>query len=565
MNKLMLFLALGIVACNTSKHEATQKNAKTESDKVQEVKEIPNQHEVLLKKQDDDVPKDIALSPEQKESILNLEIEVVEEEIRYYSVQPSALKTTGSPHQIMSNESYRRIQENTFKHTALEPLATFSIDVDKASYSTMRRMINRGQTVPKDAIKIEELINYFDYEYKQPHGIHPFAMQTEVGPTPWNKQSKLVHIGLQGETIHQEEFPASNLVLLLDVSGSMNQENKLPLLKKSFKLLINQLRAKDHVAIVVYAGAAGVVLPPTAGDNKQAILEALNNLNAGGSTAGGAGIELAYNLAQEHFVKGGNNRIILATDGDFNVGPSSDRAMESLIEEKRTSGIYLTCLGFGMGNYKDAKLAILAEKGNGNHGYIDSMQEANNMFGKEFGGTLYTIAKDVKIQVEFNPNKVQAYRLIGYENRKLNNEDFKDDTKDAGELGSGHTVTALFEIIPVGVSSDFVKDVDHLKYTQQKNTNSFTDELLTVKCRYKTPEGTKSNELITVLKDDSSSVSTAHKFSSAVAMFGMYLRNSEYLNGTSKNAIIELAKSNKGEDRHGYRAEFIRLMESYTD
>ncbi|ETN95094.1 vWA domain-containing protein [Zhouia amylolytica] len=463
-----------------------------------------------------------------------------------------------------TNESYAEIQENEFQQPKYKPLSTFSIDVDKASYSNMRRMINTGIKIPKDAIKTEELINYFNYSYTQPKGDVPFSIQTELNYAPWNKEHQLVKIGIQGKKIPLDNVPASNLVFLLDVSGSMHSRNKLPLLKSAFKLLVNQLRPQDRVSIVVYAGAAGMVLEPTSGKNKNKIMEALNKLEAGGSTAGGAGLELAYKIAEEHFIKRGNNRIILATDGDFNVGASSDKAMEELIEEKRKSGVYLTCLGFGMGNYKDSKLETLADKGNGNHAYIDSMQEAQRVLGTEFGGTIYTIAKDVKIQVEFNPAKVKAYRLIGYENRLLNDEDFKDDTKDAGELGSGHNVTALYEIIPSGIESNYLKDIDSLKYSSVKNDTHFSDELLTVKFRYKNPDGNKSKELVHSVKTTLKAPSVDFSFTAAVAAWAMYLRESEYLNGMKKENIIELAQKSKGKDDDGYRAEFIRLMKSYN-
>ena len=462
---------------------------------------------------------------------------------------------------VENDESYARILENKFKHTRLAPLSTFSIDVDKAGYSNLRRLINNGDKIPVDAVKIEEMVNYFDYEYPQPKTDHPFAIQTDLATTPWNPDTKLVRIGLQGKKIPQKNLPASNLVFLIDVSGSMGAANKLPLLKSAFKLLVNQLREKDKVAIVVYAGAAGVVLKPTSGANKQAILEALDKLDAGGSTAGGEGIELAYKLASENFRKNGNNRIILATDGDFNVGASSDRAMEELIAEKRKSGVFLSVLGFGMGNYKDSKLEILADKGNGNHAYIDTMQEAQNIFGKEFGGTLYTIAKDVKIQVEFNPALVKGYRLIGYENRLLNDEDFIDDTKDAGELGSGHSVTALYEVIPVGTNSKHLKPVENLKYTQRiQKTNS--DELLTVKFRYKKPDGTKSIEITRILKNKTVEMTPDFSFAAAVSMFGMYLKKSPYLNNISIDEIIKLANAGRKNDKDGYRSEFIRLVKS---
>ncbi|MBT0608216.1 vWA domain-containing protein [Aequorivita echinoideorum] len=465
---------------------------------------------------------------------------------------------------LPENESYGRIEENIFKRVETAPLSTFSIDVDKAGYSNIRRMLNNGQEIPQDAVKIEEMVNYFSYNYPQPKGNDPFSITADVVNSPWNSDSKLVRIGLKGKDISLNNVPASNLVFLLDVSGSMNEPNKLPLLKAALQVLVDKLRETDKVSIVVYAGAAGLVLAPTSGAEKDKIREAIENLSAGGSTAGGAGIELAYKIAEENFSKKGNNRVILATDGDFNVGASSDRSMENLIEEKRKSGVFLTCLGFGMGNYKDSKLEILADKGNGNHAYIDTMQEAQKVLGTEFFGTLYTIAKDVKIQVEFNPAKVQAYRLIGYENRLLNDEDFKDDTKDAGELGSGHTVTALYEIIPVGVKSKYIKAVEGLKYTQQ-TTGNFKDEMLTVKFRYKEPDGDVSKLIVKTVKDENSSIENANedlKFSAAVALFGMQLRNSEFINTKKRQDVISLAEAGKGTDADGYRAEFIRLVKS---
>nr|WP_321225772.1 von Willebrand factor type A domain-containing protein [uncultured Psychroserpens sp.] len=463
------------------------------------------------------------------------------------------------------NDSYVQIVENPFKRSSLAPLSTFSIDVDKASYSNIRRMINNGQNVPRDAVKIEEMVNYFSYNYSQPKDEHPFAIHTEVVQTPWHKETQLVRIGIQGKTYENEKLPASNLTFLIDVSGSMNAANKLHLLKKSFKLLVNQLREKDNVSIVVYAGAAGVVLEPTSGDKKEIILSALDKLQAGGSTAGGQGIKLAYELAEQNFKKDGNNRVILATDGDFNVGASSDSDMQILIEEKRKSGVFLSVLGFGYGNYKDSKLETLADKGNGNHSYIDNMQEAQKVFGKEFGGTLYTIAKDVKIQVEFNPKQVQAYRLIGYENRLLADEDFVDDTKDAGELGSGHTVTALYEIIPNGIESSYLKNSSNLKYTKNEAVNTYNDELFTVKFRYKKPDGDKSIEMIHIQDTKISTASEDMNFASAVALMGMNLLQSQYDNGWSIKDVIRLAKLGRGKDEDGYRAEFIRLVESYKN
>lgn len=482
----------------------------------------------------------------------------------YKAVSGSTMNVSFNSQDNFNTEAYSPITENDFKNALMNPLSTFSIDVDAASYSNMRRFINSGQNPPVDAVRIEEMINYFTYDYPQPKGEHPFSITTEVSDCPWNKNNKLVHIGLQGKNIDMSELSASNLVFLLDVSGSMNSPNKLPLLKKSFNLLIDNLREDDRVAIVVYAGAAGLVLPSTSGSDKNKILEALNNLSAGGSTAGGAGIKLAYNVAQENFIKGGNNRIILATDGDFNIGASSDGEMTRLIEEKRKSGVYLTCLGFGMGNYKDSKMETLADKGNGNYAYIDNILEAKKVLVTEMGGTLFTIAKDVKLQLEFNPNKVESYKLIGYENRLLNSEDFNDDTKDAGELGAGHTVTALYEVVLKGSGS--APSIDPLRYqnlTELVPKNK-TDELLTVKFRYKKPDEETSKLIVNHLLDKSVSLSKSSnnfRFSAAVAEFGMLLRNSKHKANANFKQVVELAKASKGKDENGYRAEFIRLVE----
>ena len=447
------------------------------------------------------------------------------------------------------------------------PLSTFSIDVDAASYSNVRRFINNGQRPPKDAVRIEELVNYFDYDYEQPKNDDPFAFHTEISTAPWNNKHKLVHIGLQGKTIPTEKLPPSNLVFLIDVSGSMDEPNKLPLLKSSFKMLVEQLRPQDHISIVVYAGAAGLVLEPTSGSEKKKILNALDQLQAGGSTAGGAGIKLAYAIAKEHFKQGGNNRVILATDGDFNIGESSNGAMERLIEEKRKDGVFLTVLGYGMGNYKDSKMETLADKGNGNYAYIDNITEARKVLVNEFGGTLFTIAKDVKLQIEFNPAKVKAYRLIGYENRMLKNEDFNNDKKDAGDLGSGHTVTALYEIIPVGVESEFFK-VDDLKYqhttVDPKAQNS--KELMTIKFRYKKPDEDVSKLIVHPLIDSNiilSKTSDNFRWSASVAAFGMLLRDSEYIKNFNYDAVVQMAQNSKGEDKEGYRIEFINMVKSF--
>jgi len=463
-----------------------------------------------------------------------------------------------------NSESYTALEENPFESPSKEPLSTFSIDVDNASYTNIRRFINEGQKVPKDAVRVEEMMNFFKYNYPQPDGQNPFSINTELSDSPWNKNSQLLKIGLQGKDITMNNLPASNLVFLIDVSGSMSDSNKLPLLKESMRILVKELRPQDRVSIVVYAGSAGVVLDPTSGDKKDDIINAFDRLNAGGSTAGGEGIELAYQLAQQNFIKEGNNRVVIATDGDFNVGASSDSDMEKLIEDKRKSGVFLTVLGFGMGNYKDSKMEVLADKGNGNYAYIDNIQEAKRFLGKEFKGSMFAIAKDVKIQIEFNPKHVQAYRLIGYENRKLKAEDFKNDAVDAGELGSGHTVTALYEIIPTGVESNYVPS--DLKYTKVKNNNAnYSDELATVKFRYKKPDGDTSIEMIHTIANKNVTLersSTDFKFAASVAWFGLKLRESKYISNTSSTEIKKLAKAGLANDDEGYRAEFIRLVDA---
>lgn len=467
-----------------------------------------------------------------------------------------------------NTESYAPISENGFQSPFKTPLSTFSIDIDVASYSNVRRFINNGGLPPKDAVRVEEMINYFDYEYPQPKGKDPVNIVTEISSAPWNTNHKLVQIGLQGRTIATDNLPASNLVFLIDVSGSMGQPNKLPLLVSSFKLLTDQLRPNDKVAIVVYAGNSGLVLPSTSGNDKAKIKEALNGLSAGGSTAGGEGIQLAYKIAAQNFVKRGNNRVILATDGDFNVGASSDKDMETLIVEKRKTGVFLTVLGYGMGNVKDSKMETLADKGNGNYAYIDNISEARKVLINEFGGTLFTIAKDVKLQIEFNPAKVQAYRLVGYENRLLEDKDFNDDRKDAGDLGSGHTVTALYEVIPTGIKSSFSGSVDDLKYQENKKnrtTDNGSKEILTVKLRYKEPDGNSSKLLQQAVMDGSllfKNTSNNFRFAASVAEFGLLLRQSDFKQQASFEQVISTATQAMGKDKEGYRSEFIKLAKS---
>lgn len=465
-----------------------------------------------------------------------------------------------------NTEEYDRIYENEFLDALSNPLSTVSIDVDTASYSNVRRFINDSQLPPADAVRIEEFINYFNYDYPQPVDEHPFSINVELSQAPWNPEHQLAHIGLQGLDVPKEELPDSNLVFLLDVSGSMNHPNKLPLVKRAFQLLAEQMGERDSVAIVVYAGAAGLVLPPTNGDNKAVILEAIDNLEAGGSTAGGEGIELAYTIAAENFIEGGNNRVILATDGDFNVGPSSDAQLVRLIEEKREEGIFLTVLGFGSGNFKDSKMEQLADKGNGNYAYLDSIREANRVLVSEMAGTLLTIAKDVKIQIEFNPAKVKAYRLIGYENRLLAKEDFADDTKDAGELGAGTAVTFLYEIIATG-ADEAVPPTTELKYqdTEISDEAQQSDELFTLKLRYKQPDGEESILMVHPVLDEAlplADTSDDFRFSAAVASFGMLLRGSEFKGSATYPGIRELAGGAMGEDDTGYRLEFLQLVET---
>jgi len=463
-----------------------------------------------------------------------------------------------------SLETYKKEAENDYKTVMANPLSTMSIDVDRASYSNIRRFLNNGQMPPADAVRIEEMVNYFNYDYPQPEGADPIAIVTELTNCPWQPKHQLLHIGMQAKTMALEALPASNMVFLIDVSGSMGSDNKLPLVIKSLKLLAQNLRAKDRIAIVVYAGSAGMVLPPTPGDHKAAIYEALDRLESGGSTAGGAGIKLAYKVASDNYIHGGNNRIVLATDGDFNVGVSGDNELETLITKEREKGIYLTCLGYGMGNYKDSKMEVLADKGNGNYAYIDNIDEAKKTLVKEFGGTVFTIAKDVKAQIEFNPNLVQAYRLVGYENRILNEEDFKDDKKDAGDMGSGHSVTIIYEIIPTGIKSDKVRDVSNLKY-QNHSQEGLMSELATVKFRYKKPNGKTSTEMAHVIQNNVTDINSAGKnvqFASSVAMFGLLLKNSAHKGTATYDKVLAMGKSGKGADEEGYRAEYLKLVKA---
>jgi Ca-activated chloride channel family protein len=456
--------------------------------------------------------------------------------------------------------------DNPFMDVRGNPVSTFSIDVDSASYANVRRFLNAGQKPPKGAVRIEELLNYFSYDYPQPNGEQAFSATLEAGPCPWKPEHRLVRLGLKGRDIKRDQRPATNLVFLIDVSGSMQPANKLPLVKESLRLLVDQLGAEDRVSIAVYAGASGCVLEPTS--DKGAVRAALDTLEAGGSTNGASGIQLAYDLAQKAFIKGGVNRVILATDGDFNVGITSQTALIELIESKAKSGVFISVHGFGMGNLKDSTLEKLADKGNGNYAYIDTLNEGRKVLVEQMSGTLVTIAKDVKIQVEFNPAQVTAYRLIGYENRLLAKEDFNDDTKDAGEIGAGHSVTALYEVVPSGQPAPN-RAVDPLKYqtaplaAAQPAPNALSREMLTLKLRHKLPDGDKSQLLEIPLVDEGGArekTSRDFRFAAAVASFGMLLRDSPHKGAANWDATMELAVEGKGDDASGYRGEFISLI-----
>jgi len=461
-----------------------------------------------------------------------------------------------------NTEEYGRFVENEFLAVADNPLSTFSVDVDRAAYSNVRRFLNDGQLPPRDAVRIEEMVNYFTYDYPDPSGAQPFSVTTEVASCPWNERHRLLLVGLQGRRMKTADLPANNLVFLIDVSGSMMEPTKLPLVQQGLELLVNQLRPQDRVAIVVYAGNAGLVLPSTPGSNKGAILSAIQSLEAGGSTAGGAGIKLAYQVAKQNFLEGGNNRVILATDGDFNVGASSDGELEQLIESKRKDRIFLTVLGFGSGNIKDSKMELLADKGNGNYAYVDTLSEARKVLVEEMGATLFTIAKDVKLQIEFNPAKVASYRLIGYENRILRKEDFNNDAKDAGDIGAGHSVTALYELVPPGADA-VTSSVDPLKYQTTKITAA-SPEMLTLKLRYKEPESESSQLLTYTVHDSNADVTAASnnlRFASAVAEFGMLLRDSKNKGDASYHEARQLAQKSLGRDFEGYRRDFLAMID----
>jgi Ca-activated chloride channel family protein len=476
------------------------------------------------------------------------------------------LEEIAAPEPVMNTESYASIEENPFRRVSDEALSTFSIDVDTASYSNVRRMLNEGRLPPPSAVRIEEFINYFRYDYPQPDAGQPFSITTEVARCPWKPEHRLVLVGLQGRSVSAEDRKPANLVFLIDVSGSMNSADKLPLLVQSMQLLTEHLDHRDRVAIVVYAGASGLVLPSTSGFEQSAIRAALAQLSAGGSTNGGAGIELAYKVAQENYLVEGNNRVILATDGDFNVGITDRGSLVSLIEEKRKSGVFLSVLGFGSGNVKDDTMELLADKGNGNYAYIDSLKEAQKVLGEQVGGTLEVIAKDVKIQVEFNPATVEAFRLIGYENRILDHQDFHDDTKDAGEIGAGHSVTALYEIVPKGIPIELPK-VDAKRYqpeTERLGGSAFSGELMFVKLRHKAPDADSSKLIEMPLRATDVEFRAASenlRFAASVAGFAMLLRRSAYAGDLSFEKVRAFAAESRAFDPGNYRAEFLALAE----
>lgn len=471
-----------------------------------------------------------------------------------------------------AGDTYAKIQENAFHPVSNEPLSTFSLDVDNASYTNVRRFLNEGELPPRDAVRVEEMLNYFRYELPAPaaNATAPVRISAELSDCPWAAGHQLARIGIQAKKMETASLPPANLVFLVDVSGSMMGADRLPLVRAGLKLLVRQLRPQDHVALVAYAGAAGLVLPPTAGSQQNTILEAIDRLEAGGSTAGGAGLRLAYSTAQQYFKKEGNNRVILASDGDFNVGESSDAAVEQLIINQRETGVFLTVLGVGRGNLHDSRMELLADKGNGNYAYLDNLDEARRTLVAQFGGTLFTVAKDVKLQVEFNPARVASYRLLGYENRLLANEDFNNDRKDAGELGAGHTVTALYEIVPVGSANPLV---DKLKYQPAAyqpgqdvltKSASLTTEVLTVKLRYKEPQGNTSQLLAQPLVGAALPIAQAsadQQFAAAVAEFGLLLRQSEQRGTATYASATQLAQAGRGPDADGYRAELLRLIQ----
>ncbi|WP_051309186.1 vWA domain-containing protein [Desulfogranum japonicum] len=558
MTGVLVFLVL-LTGCSSQKQAEQEESNHTVTSDQAKPKEAADVAPQALIKQEEQAT--VASPSRERNASL---ARTAQDKAKMYAPAPMAGSVAGvvQPPAQWNRESYNAIQENSFINTANDPLSTFSIDVDTAGYANVRRMVTLGYLPPVGAVRIEEMINYFSYDYPQPESGKDFRLSAEVGPSPYHKEYRLVRIGLNAKDIDPADLPPSNLVFLVDVSGSMQSVNKLPLLKQAMKLLVEQMGSRDRIAIVAYAGSDRVVLQPTAANDRGTIFNALDQLRSGGSTHASSGIRTAYDLARQSFMPGCNNRVILASDGDFNVGVTSRGELQKLVEEERKSGIYLTVLGFGMGNYHDDTMEILADKGNGNYAYIDSLLEAKKVMVKEMSGTLFALANDVKIQVEFNPAHVGAYRLLGYENRALADEDFRDDTKDAGEIGVGHRVTALYELIPAGHAS--IPTVDPLKYQKsQAKTGETADELLTVKLRYK-PLGKKSSEemslpvSVTMPKKNSADF----QFAAAVAGYGMLLIKSDHLGTFTWEQCLQLAKSGRGKDSEGYRAEFYRLAET---
>ena len=544
MKKTLLFLSIAaITACSNV-------------DQVKDSEHPTNEGFIAAEEQDS-----TALQPKKvKTELIKRRPRLSQEAYAYKAINTASLVTM--PLSESNRENYNHFEDNGVQITKQNPVSTFSIDVDTGAYSNMRRMLNQGIMPAKDSIRVEELINYFSYQYALPDNKEqPFSINTEMAPSPWNNQAKLLHIGIQGFKAENKTLPASNLTFLIDVSGSMNSPSKLGLLKSSFKLMANNMRAQDRISIVVYAGAAGAVLEPTAGNEKAKIMQALDKLTAGGSTNGSAGIQLAYQLNEDNFIKQGINRVIIATDGDFNVGTTNFEQLKELVERKRNKGIALTTLGFGRGNYNDHLMEQLADVGNGNYAYIDTLKEANKVLVNEMSSTLMTIAKDVKIQIEFNPNTVSQYRLIGYENRLLKTEDFNNDKIDAGEIGAGHTVTALYEIVLSGQKGW----VESLKYKNQHDQVSYSDELATLKVRYKQPTSLTSQLLVKTIKTseilaDIQSSSINFKLATAVAGYGQLLRGGQMTQKFSYNDVAALTKATLADDEYGYRGEFLQLV-----
>ena len=544
MKKTLLFLSIAaITACSNV-------------DQVKDSEHPTNEGFIAAEEQDS-----TAVQPKKvKTELIKRRPRLSQEAYAYKAINTASLVTM--PLSESNRENYNHFEDNGVQITKQNPVSTFSIDVDTGAYSNMRRMLNQGIMPAKDSIRVEELINYFSYQYALPDNKEqPFSINTEMAPSPWNNQAKLLHIGIQGFKAENKTLPASNLTFLIDVSGSMNSPSKLGLLKSSFKLMANNMRAQDRISIVAYAGAAGAVLEPTAGNEKAKIMQALDKLTAGGSTNGSAGIQLAYQLNEDNFIKQGINRVIIATDGDFNVGTTNFEQLKELVERKRNKGIALTTLGFGRSNYNDHLMEQLADVGNGNYAYIDTLKEANKVLVNEMSSTLMTIAKDVKIQIEFNPNTVSQYRLIGYENRLLKTEDFNNDKIDAGEIGAGHTVTALYEIVLSGQKGW----VESLKYKNQHDQVSYSDELATLKVRYKQPTSQTSQLLVKTIKTseilaDIQSSSINFKLATAVAGYGQLLRGGQMTQKFSYNDVAALTKATLADDEYGYRGEFLQLV-----